>query len=268
MKNLYINITLVSLSLLTSCMEEISLESEFEEQVFISGILTSEADFVSVQIQKTVQVADTSFSAVNDAQVSLFTRDASDKVSMISDSFIVTNGEYQTSETITPVFGNTYWIEVVLRDQTVLTSEEETLSPVQITAMVKNRNRVQITFTDSSEEQNFYLIHLEAFKDKELVIDEFSVFSDRFLNEESEKTLELNNNIEDGHTVRVSLHKLNFNTFQFYRNLLGIEIDDDLVLPSLFLPINIVGNITNTKTKRLVLGNFGVAGISTMTMDF
>lgn len=267
MKKQYIYITLVSLTILTSCLDDITPDFEFEEQVFISGLLTNEEGFVSVEIQKTVPVADTIFNAVNDAQVSLFTRDASNTVSLVSDSFIGTNGNYSTSEIITPTIGKTYWIEVILQDQTVLRSEEEILkAPIPIIDMVKNGNTVRITFTDQIGEQNFYLIRTEVLRDGVLISDIWEVFNDRFIDENLEEFLDIGN-INNGDTVRVSANNINFNTFQFYRNVYG-RLDDDLGLSSFFLPINIVGNVVNTTTNELVLGNFGVAGFSTMTMNF
>ncbi|MEM7484943.1 MAG: DUF4249 family protein [Bacteroidota bacterium] len=266
MKKTYYHIALIFLSILTSCLDDIEPEFEFEEQVFISGLLTNEDDFVTVEIQKTVPVADTTFNAVNDAKVSLFTRDASNTVSLVSDSFNVANGAYTTSEMITPTIGNAYWVEVMLQDQTILKSEEEVLrQPIPILDMVKNDNTVRITFTGPIDEQNFYLIRVEVLKDGELISDNIDVFNDRIMNENPEKFLDIGN-IKNDETVRVSINNINFSTFQFYLNVFGGENDFDFA--SLFLPINIVGNVTNIATNELALGNFGVAGISTMTMDF
>ena len=72
--------------------------------------------------------------------------------------------------------------------------------------------------------------------------------------------------INDGETVKFTAHNINFNTFQFYFNVLNVT--DDFALSSLFLPTNIVGNVTNISTNELALGNFGVSGYSTLTMDF
>ncbi|PKV48037.1 uncharacterized protein DUF4249 [Aquimarina sp. MAR_2010_214] len=267
MKKLYIYITLVLLSILTSCVEDINPDFEFEEQVFISGLLTSEEDYVSVQIQKTTPVTDTTFSAINDVQVSLFTKNVSNTASLVSDSFTIDNGNYRTSEMITPIIGNTYWIEVMLQDQTVIKSEEEILKPsIPIIDMVKNGNTVRVTFKGPIEEQNFYLIRIEVFKGDMSISDEYGVFNDRIVNEVEEKILDIGN-IKTGETVRVSLHNINFTTFQFYANVLRNQ-GDEPGFSSLFPPINIVGNITNTITNELILGNFGIAGFSTMTMDF
>ncbi|TSE03819.1 DUF4249 family protein [Aquimarina algiphila] len=267
MKKLPIHIIFVFLCIATSCVDDIAPDFEFKEQVFVSGLLTNEEGFVSVQIQKTVAVTDTTFGAINDAQVSLFTRDASNTVSLVSDSFTVNNGEYRTSAIITPIIGNTYWIEVMLPDETVLISEEEILkSPIPIIDMVKNGNTVRVTFTSPIDEQNFYLIRSEALKNGELISDESGVFDDRAINEELEKNLDISYNISNGDALRISINNINFNTFQFYRNVLGNP--DDLELSSLFLPINIVGNITNTTNSELTFGNFGIAGFSTMTINF
>lgn len=268
MKKLYIYIILVFACILTSCVEDISPDFEFEEQVFVSGLLTNNEGFVSVQIQKTVPVTDTTFSAVNDAQISLFTRDASDNtVSLVSDSFTVDNGEYTSSEMVTPIVGNAYWIEVMLQDQIVLRSEEEILTPsIPIMDMVKNGDIVRITITGPIDVQNFYLYRVEILKDGVLISDDIGVGNDRIINENPEKFLDIGD-INEGDTLRVSLHNINFNTFQFYVNVVSNQLDEAGV-SALFSPINIVGNITNTTTNKLALGNFGIAGFSTMTMDF
>ncbi len=266
MNKRYIYITIVSLSILTSCLDEITPDFEFEEQVFISGLLTNEAGFVSVQIQKTIPVTDTIASAVNDAQVSLFMRDASNTVSLVSDSFTVIDEEYRTSNIITPTIGNSYWLEVILQDQTVLKSEEEILkTPVPILSMVKNGDLVRLTVTDQIGEENFYLVLFEVLNDGAFVFDYWGVFNDTFVNEDLEEFVQING-VNDGDTVQASIYNINFNTFQFYDNILRAQ--DDLGLSSLFLPINIVGNVTNTTTKKLALGNFGIAGFSTITVDF
>ncbi|MFD2564301.1 DUF4249 family protein [Aquimarina rubra] len=267
MKKLYIYITFISLFVLIGCVEDIRLDFEFKEQVFISGLLTDESDFVSLQIQKTVPVTNTTFSAVNDAQVSLFTRDVLNSVSLVSDSFTVDNGTYTTTEMINPTIGNAYWIEVVLPDQTTLKSEEEILKPpVPILDIVKTGNTVRITFRDQIGEQNFYLSHIEVLRDGIVITNVLDVFSDTVVTENLEEYLDISG-INDGDTVRVSAFNINFNTFQFYNNVFR-EDQDDIEVLTLFSTTNIVGNITNTTTNKLALGNFGIAGFSTMTMDF
>ncbi|MBQ4820748.1 DUF4249 family protein [Aquimarina sp. MMG016] len=267
MKKLHIYLIVISLSSFISCVDEITPDFEFEEQVFISGLMTDKEDFVSVQIQKTVPVTDTTVSIVNDAQISLYTRDASNTVSLVSDSFAVTDGIYTTTEVITPVTGNTYWIEVMLQDQTMYRSEEEILKPpIPILDLVKIDNTVRITFRDQLGEQNFYLGRIEILRNGTLLTNELLVFNDTIITDDLEESLEISI-VNDGDTVRVSAYTINFNTFQFYSNILG-EDRDNLDISSLFSPINIVGNITNTTTNKLALGNFGVAGFSTMTMDF
>ncbi|MDB4292416.1 DUF4249 domain-containing protein [Maribacter sp.] len=266
MKKRYLYLTIALLALLTSCLDEIAPDLELKEQVFISGLLTSDPDFVALEIQNTVSVVDTTFSAVNDAQVSLFTRDASGSVSLVSDSFTVNNGEYQTSEIIRPTVGNTYWVEVILQDQTVLKSEEEILkTPIPIISMVKNGSTVRVTVTDQIEEENFYLVRLEVLKDGTLISDNYGIFNDTVIEENLEEFVEIDN-VNDGETVRASIYNINFNTFQFYDNVFRAQ--DDLGLSALFSPINLEGNVTNTTTNELALGNFGIAGFSTLTIDF
>jgi len=267
MRKLHIYITFIYLFALTSCVENTRLGFEFEEQVFISGLLTNESDFVSVQIQKTTPVTDTTFRPVDDAQVSLFTRDVSNTISLISDSFRVDNGVYTSTEMITPTIGNAYWIEVMLPDQTTLKSEEEILKPpVPILDMVKTGNTVRITFRDQIGQQNFYLSRIEVLRDGEIITNVLNVFSDTVVTENLEEYLDISG-INDGETVRISAYNINFNTFQFYNNIIR-EDQNDIEVLTLFLTTNIIGNITDTTTNKLALGNFGIAGFSTMTMDF
>lgn len=267
MKRLHIYITIVFISIFTSCVEDITPNFEFEEQVFISGLLTSAPGFVSVQIQKTVPTTDdTSLGVVNDAQISLFTRDTANTISLISDSFIVNNGVYETTEVIVPIIGNTYWVEVVLKDQTILKSEEEILkNPIPIISMEKNEDLVKVTFTDQTEAQNYFLIRIEQDRDAVLVSDDWFVFNDTVVTNNLENFINIGA-VNEGDSLRVSIYNINFNTFQFYFNVLNEE--DDTALSTLFLPINIVGNITNITTNKQALGNFGIAGFSTMTMGF
>jgi len=266
MKKLYKYITFIFIPIFTSCFEEIPPNFELEEQVFISGLLTSEESFVSVQIQKTVAITDTIFNAVNDAQVSLFTRDQNNEVSLVSDSFVVTNGDYRSSDMITPTIGNSYWIEVTLSDQTVFTSKEEILKPpLGIIDMVRTENEVRVTFENQINEQNFFFIRFELLKDNILINSGWDLFSDTATNTDAEEFILLSN-INRGETLRVIVHNVNSDTFQFYRNIFGSP--DDPYISTLFSPINLYGNVTNATTDKIALGNFGIAGFSTMTMDF
>ena len=264
----YLIITLLSLCFLNSCLEEFpSSDFEFQEQIFISGLMTSEADYVSVDIQKTVPVTnETDFSALNNADVSLFTRDALDIVSLVSDSFIVTDGIYTTSEIITPIIGNSYWVEIVLEDQTRLISEEETLHPaIPIIDVVKNENTVQITYAEPLDEQSLFFIEVNISNNNEIISESLSLFDNRGVIEASERVFNINE-VNTGDTVKVTIININFNTYQYYLNVFGNPEDFDTA--AFFLPINHNGNIKNAVTNELVLGNFVVAGFNTITMEF
>jgi len=267
MKKLYIYLLLVSLTtILTSCVEVIEPAYKFEEQVFISGLMTSEASLISLQIQNTVEANDSIFNPVNNAQVSLYTKDSSNSVSLVSNSFTINNGDYTSTEEIIPIIGNTYWIEVVLDDTTILQSEEEVMkAPVSILGMQKIDDVVKITFEDQTDSQNFYLFQIDVFEDDELIEEYTLLINDTNVTENLEESISLEN-VNDGNTVKVDIYNLNFNTFQFYYNVFSVE--DDLSLSSLFLPSNIVGNITNITTDELALGNFGITGYSTMVVEF
>ena len=55
------------------------------------------------------------------------------EISLITNSFNVSNGRYQSDQMITPIIGNYYWIEVELSDGVKFTSDPELLkTPVPI----------------------------------------------------------------------------------------------------------------------------------------
>lgn len=84
---------------------------------------------------------------------------------------------------------------------------------------------------------------------------------------ETEDTADFNGEKKYG----VTLTHLNFDTYQFYQNITfqnqsneGSGDDESGDPGRLFEspPTNLTGNIVNTSTNRLILGNFGVISIS------
>lgn len=272
---IYTSVTLLILSFLTSCSGfqaevEIPNTFEFQEQVFISGLFTNEVGFASVDIQKSIPADSTGFNPVNDAQVVLYSREAANSTAvLVADSFTVSNGRYTSTSTeeITSTVGHTYWVDILLQDGTTFISEEEVLkSSLPLIKTLNENGTTGISFLDPINEDNFYLSHFEYFKDDTLSSDSWGLFND--LNEDSDMpfTIYTIGNLTDGGTVKVSLYNINFNTFQFYNNSL-VQLDNDFDI--FFSPLrNLYGNVTNTTTNKIALGNFGIAGFSTITMDF
>ena len=75
MKSLFQYIVILFFIVLNyGCSEEIGLDTELESRVFIFGTLTNSVDFVSVNVLRTVDVQNTGTNPINNATVSLFTK--------------------------------------------------------------------------------------------------------------------------------------------------------------------------------------------------
>ncbi|AUP80961.1 DUF4249 family protein [Flavivirga eckloniae] len=266
---------LVSL-MLASCTTEIPNDINFEPQVFISGAITDEKEYVTIKIQRTVPVNNLGNDPINNAQISLYTKNVSGDRELVTSSFNSAEGIYKSSEMITSIVGNTYWIEIQLADGTFFKSDEEVLKEKIIISDVEltyDYNRV--TFADPVDDANFYLISLKVIDHQDPDPEKFS------------KTLGLTNDVlfngsdkatfDDSYhlygtprnlDVHVSISNLNFNTYQYYLNQLdqyeaqiGIGVEEgtnDIGLLFLPPPPNLIGNIMNMTTNTRALGFFGV----------
>lgn len=262
-----LHITLALLLFLISCNERIPSDFEIEEQLFVSGLMTNETDFITLQIQKTVAFDDRSVNIVKNAQISVFTKDNNDKESLITDRFELIDETYTSTEKISPVVGHRYWVEIVLEDGTILKSDEEQLRmAIKIKEIKREKNIIFITFDDPIEEDNFYLYHFNFTKNG-IQTERFMEFgNDRLFNGDEEAEISLvDDYLNEGTTLEVAFSNVNYNTFQYNSNLVSNQGESDFSLSS---PINIIGNITNTKTNRRVLGNFSVIGFSSLSKEF
>ena len=261
------------LPLLIACNEEIPMKEEFEPQVFIFGSITNTTDFVTLSIQKTVQVNGSSPNPVNDAEVSLFSKDQNGETILITNSFEVSNGSYKSVEMITPVIGNEYWIEVQTSDGDIYKSNPELLrNPTPITTVtIDSNNRARINFSDPGDVQNFYLMNTSFFFDQIIITSDAKAISDILFNGNANAFIDSNVSFSGTfNSIEGTLFNVNYTSFQYYVNVIAQE---DLMNSSnisgdpsqLFAkpPINLIGNIMNTTTDKSALGNFAVMGTST-----
>lgn len=271
----YYKIILITcfIQIIFSCTEEITPPTNFTSKVFIFGNITNNTDYLRIKIGKTVPLNSTSSNPVNNATISLFTKDKNNNTSLVTDDFSVTNGTYESSQKITPTIGNYYWIEVKVDNITYKSSQETLRTPISITNIEVVNDQLRAVFSDPQNETNHYLASFSFY-------DEF----DNFLSEENELS---NDILFDGNVKafieifdmfdfeadvqrRAVLTHLNYETYQFYLNISAQEesnegVDDEGGDPGrLFAspPVNLTGNITNTSTNQFVLGNFGVMSIS------
>jgi hypothetical protein len=262
-----------------SCTKEINISANHERQTVIFGALQNGTNPIVIDIQNTVPVNSTeSFETVNDASVAVFTRDTSGMAILVTDNFTVTNGIYTSVDEITPTIGATYWVEVTLLDGTIFKSEEETLKPVIPIESIEISidSIVDIKFSDPANDRNFYRFGVDLFANGQPISSTFSESNDVVFdgNENASLGIELyedNATAVPYDTIRVYLQNINFSSFQFYINQSAqTEANDDDESsgdPSrLFAtpPVNLVGNIQNTATNNLALGNFTVLSESVL----
>ena len=260
-----------------SCTKEISVDVAHEKQTIIFGGIKNGTNSIIINIQQSVPLnSTTSFETVNDASVSVFTRNTSGTSSLVTDNFIANQGRYTSLEAITTTIGNKYWIEVTLLDGTIFKSEEETLKAiVPIEAIeISNEDIVSISFSDPSNDRNFYTFGIDLFLNGQLVSSTTSESNDVVFDGNDNASVEIdlfrfNDDDDDEVTItydvlRARLQNINFSSYQFYLNQSAqIEANDSESSgdPSqLFAtpPVNLLGNITNTTTNKIALGNFTV----------
>ncbi|QYJ68392.1 DUF4249 domain-containing protein [Flavobacterium litorale] len=262
----------------TNCVSEIPNASNFEPQVFISGFLTGGTEYVTIKIQQTVPVDEQDLNPINDAQISLFTKDSSGNEELITNSFNVNNGTYESSEMITSIEGSTYWIEIILVDGTTFVSDEEILKPAIIINDIEITNELnRVIFSDPIDDNNFYLINFLFFNNGifDLKINELT--NDVLFNGNDNATFDSTESlVNDPQEVRVSISNLNFNSYQFYLNqfeqfenqIVNSGGEDDpgqLFMPP---PANLTGNIMNTTNNTRALGFFSVQSTTQFIKNF
>ncbi|MDH7447905.1 DUF4249 family protein [Aquimarina sp. 2201CG14-23] len=283
MKNTYVrficsNILFVLLTI--SCTKEISVDVTHETQTIIFGTISNETAPVVIHVQQSVPLQSSSTSKpVNDALLSLFTKDNLGNTSLITNDFAINNGVYTSNEPIITTIGNSYWIEVELNDGTVFTSKEEVLKPVVVVndIQIKNEDILEIEFSDPEDDTNFYKFTIELLQNGQVVSSNLSQSNDVVFDGKENATVEIDlfefqdedDEIEIQYDeIRVAFCNINFSSYQFYLNQdLQLEANDSEGSgdPSqLFAtpPVNLLGNITNLKTNEIALGNFTVNSIS------
>ena len=262
-----------------SCVTEIPNSSNFEPQVFISGFLTDGSEYVTVKIQRTAPIDDLSLNPINDASISLYAKDSSGNSTLVTDTFNVSNGTYRTSEIITTIIGNTYWIEILLANGTTFKSDEEILKEeIAIGDLEITSDLNRVTFNDPISDTNFYLINFLFYRNGALVLKANELSNDVLFNGNENATFDSTEFTTDPNNLeaRVSISNLNFNTYQYYLNafsqfenqITNAGVEDDLW--QVFAPsvANLTGNIMNTSSNTRALGFFGVYSTSQFVKFF
>lgn len=270
MKPLYhIILIILCLSSIVSCLDETKPDATFEPQVFIYGYLINNTDHIKITIQKTVPVQDTNLDPINDASVSLFTQNTFGTVKLVTDDFVINDGVYESTEMVTGIIGNKYWIKVVLQDGTTYESAHEQLKiPVQIRNIDKIEGFSRVEFRDPENISNFYLVRYRFYNNSEVIATRFELSSDNLFDGNDNAFIETQ--YIGGNGIGVSLQNLNFLTYQYYVTSFDQyenQVDfgsPETVEPFLVFskpPMNLVGNIRNTTTNETALGFFGVFSI-------
>ncbi len=280
MKSIYkTSIYFLTVLVLTSCVSEIPNTSNFEPKVFISGFLTNGTEYVNIRIQQTVPIEEQRLNPINDAQISLYTQDSNGNDELITNSFDIVNGMYRSSEMITSVIGNAYWVEILLEDGTLFISDKEVLKPeITINDIEITNDLNRVIFADPIDTTNFYLINFLFYRNGSLDLKVTELTNDVLFNGNSNATFDSTEFTTNpvGKEVRVSISNLNFNTYQFYLNqfaqfenqITNAGSEDDpgqLFLPP---PANLTGNIMNMTNNTRALGFFGVQSSAQFIKNF
>jgi len=268
MKRIYKIITLLlCVFILQSCVKEIKLVSNYESSIFIYGNITNEIDYVNVIVLQTTPVTDASLKHIIDAKISLYT-EHNNVPTLITNNFTVTSEKnYKSSEKISTVIGNHYWIEIELQDGTTFKSmKEKLLPPVALSGLTYEDATLEAHFEDPENSANFY--HLEVASIDNIdnsFLKSFQIESDILYNGNKNAFIESESFF--GNAIVVKLSNINFETYRFLLNLSKQNEDniDDEDNESgnpgqLFAspPVNLIGNIQNAITNEKALGNFGV----------
>ncbi len=270
MKPLYhIILIIFCSSSIISCLDETKPDAAFEPQVFIYGYLINNTDHIKITIQKTVPVQDTNLDPINDASVSLFTQNTFGTVTLVTDDFVINDGVYESTEMITGIIGNTYWIQVTLQDGTTYESEHEQLKiPIRITNIDRVEGFSRVEFRDPENISNFYLVRYRFYNNSEVIATRFELSSDNLFDGNDNAFIETQ--YIGGNGIGVSLQNLNFLTYQYYVTSFDQyenQVDfgsPETVEPFLVFskpPMNLVGNIRNTTANETALGFFGVFSV-------
>ncbi|MCE7995257.1 MAG: DUF4249 domain-containing protein [Roseivirga sp.] len=261
--------------LIPGCTQEIPLGTDFEPEIFISGILLNRTDYITIHIQETTAPDNPVPNRINDARVRLYTRDTDGTKRLLTGDFTIENGAYTTTQRVIGRVGNLYWIEVELRDGRLLMSDEEPLkTPVEVKDITSENGRTRVVFSDPGEETNFYMVHFRFFEGDEVVSEVFERSNDVLFNGNDQAFIEIPE--VGGGKVSASLLNLNYYTYQFYVNshaqwLSQIDSDPDSGGPDRLFgtpPADLEGNILDTSTGTPVLGFFGVFSFNYMEKEF
>ncbi len=273
------NIALIALlTTLVNCVKEVPNASNYEPQVFISGFLLNGSNYINVKIQNTVPVDVTTSEYIQNARITVYTKNPDGDTVLLTDDFNYNNDIYQSVDEVIGIVGNIYWAEIVLEDGTLYKSNEELLKEeivIRDIEITKDYNRV--IFSDPGDEINFYLINYRFYKNSTLALEVNNLTNDVLFNGNSNATFDSTEFfIDNPDEVHVTIANLNYNTYQFYFNQFeqlesqitnsGSESDPgQLFWPP---PANLTGNITNTSNNNRALGFFGVQSTSQLIKNF
>ncbi|MDY8134033.1 hypothetical protein [Aquimarina sp. 2201CG5-10] len=276
MKSIYrLTVLLFGIVLIVNCTKETPLRSDFEAQVFIFGYISNQVDYVTVNVQSTVPVNSTETNPVTNASISLFTKDSNDNTSLVTDDFTESNGEYQSSQMITPISGNYYWIELETTDGVSFISAQEKMNPpVLIKEITKDNGNLRVIFNDPGNQANFYRVTISSSDTNNNFITRETQLSNDILFDGNENAfIEISEVFENN--IEATLVNLNYDSYQFFLNVAAQEEANDndgesgdpgpLFSPP---PVNLTGNITNTTINKKALGNFSVISADSRTANF
>ncbi len=264
----------ILLAVLTRCSDDIDLPVA-QEILVVEGWLIDQDTTQQVRLSRTVSFeSENSSTGVNNAVVHIRSSQESQELIHKSD------GIYQSEVEFAGVSGRSYWVEIELEGQTIVSNREIMKSVPAMDSVYfdfferQSEVNPQLEelvyypigyFSDAGEEQNFY--RWKFLRNKEPFADPEDIFiqEDRFINGlDSIKNEFTGFEYELNDTITIELQEISFEAYNYLR-LLRLQTTS-LGTRSGTTPSVVRGNMINaTNPSNLILGYFGVVSTTSKT---
>lgn len=275
MKSTTLPLCLILVCTLFSCVDRVPNIEVDETHIVIFGNVYYPPSVMNVDVFRTSNTKNYDPSEITNARIRLFSSpdNASDSPgTLVSDAFRFVSFEngYESAEDIPSRVGYWYWIEVEIPGISGIyrSSRIQMVAPVSIKTIERKNGGTRITFADPKNEPNQYVASFNFFEGNEEVGEESQPATDVLFDGNSQAYLEVFNTA--GNRVQTTLSHLDPEVYQFYLHIsrqrdLNEGFDDESGDPGFLFrqpPVQLEGNISNSDTDELVLGNFGVIAVA------
>ena len=264
----------ILMAFITGCSDEIALPVT-QEILVVEGWLTDVDTFQMVRLSRTVSFeSENSSTSVSNASVHIRSNQDNYELTHISD------GIYQSNVEFAGVSGRSYWVEISLDGQMVVSNKEimRTVPPLDSLYFdfferqsEENPQLEELVyypigyFSDNGDEQNFYRWKFKRNNEPFAEPEDIFILEDRFLNGlDSIKNEFTGFEYDLNDTISIELQEISFDAYDYLR-LLRLQTTS-LGTRSGTTPSVVRGNLTDSSDpSRLILGYFGVISTTSDT---